>query len=110
MFGVLNGGRLGEAADCLRKARGIVGHFYSLRNLWLRQPFGMDDRVFIFHLLPFNALFTSCRIETFAVLTRRVEKAAGHLGHDVGPLDFESRRLQRKGAVVSLDELLPDST
>ncbi len=66
VLGVLDGRRLGEPADRLGQEVGIVGHLDPLGDLGLgervlRRALGVDDRVFVFDLLPLEALLAAGR-------------------------------------------------
>ena len=109
VLGVLDRRRLREPADRLRQQAGVVGHLHPLRNLRLRQPLGVDHRVFALDLLPLEALLAAGDVEALAVLPGRVEQAARHLGDHVGIADLERRRLDGERAVVAADQLLADA-
>src|SRR4051794_19363713 len=74
----------GEPLDRLGEPAGVVGHVAPPGDLGLGQAAGVDDRLFPLDLLPLEAPGAAVGVEALAVLPRRGEQAAGHLGADVG--------------------------
>src|SRR5581483_2811048 len=114
MLGVLDGRGLGEAADRLGQQVSEVGDLDAPGDLRLwqrlfRSALGVNDRLFLFYLLPLEALLRAGDVEALAVLAGDVEQTARDLGDHVAAGDLERRRLDRERAVVTLDQLLADA-
>ena len=106
MVRVLNRRRHRELADRLGQPAGIVGHLDALWDLRLRQPLRVNDGIFALDLLPLEALLAAGRVETLAVLPGCIEQTSRDFSDYVAVLDLEGGRLQCKGTVVALDQVV----
>src|ERR1700729_964490 len=92
----------------------IIGHIHFLGDLWfghrmLGGALGVDHGIFVFDLLPLEALLAAVRVKALTILARDIEQATGHFGGDIGILDPESRGLDGEWAPITADELLANS-
>ena len=104
-----------EIAKILGSSVGAVkaNFFHALGNLRLGQrmrgrALRVNDRVFVLDLLPLERLLRSVGVKALAILARRVEQTAGHLGADVGVAQLERRGLDGERTAVFRDQVLVD--
>jgi hypothetical protein len=105
--GVVDGA--GEFADRFGQSSGEIGNTDAPRDFRFWQAAHMEDRFFVFDLLPLETDVAGGHVEALAILASAVEQLPGHLGADVAPLDLERSTLNREGRVVFLDVLIANA-
>src|SRR3954470_15896624 len=114
MFRVLNGGWLRESTNRFWQQVRVVANFHPCWNLSFRERMrrrapGVEHRILILDLLPFERLLRSIRIEALAILPRGREQAPRHFGTDIRITQLERRRLDRERTAVLRNERLVDA-
>ncbi len=104
VLGVLD--RACKRTDRLGQQVCVIRHLHALRDLRLRQAAGMNHRLLVLDLLPFEALLAAGDVEALAVLPGRIEKAARYLGLTRKTLAYRAQKydlLRKMGGMVRDD-------